>query len=105
MAERNARNAPRIEDALGQAVFVFGNHDSEWDDDYMHRFLALHNRCYVYPNSALVQFLVKISGAENVAELKAELINPKNYIHPFEMHYSSYAIDGEFLQYQYPKEK
>ena len=60
--------------------------DNEFYDDCAHRFLVLHWCCTERPQSAFIKYLVKISGAGNVEELKAALIEPDNYRqHPFEI--------------------
>jgi hypothetical protein len=77
--------ALKIEKALGEPVYYFADLDDELDDDDVHRFLVLHWCCIWKPESAYVRFLVKVSGASNVEELKAALIDPVNFTQPFKM--------------------
>ena len=79
----------RLERALGKNLYYFRDLDEEYGDDYGHRFLVLYCCCLYQPKSAYVQFLLEASGAEDVDALKAALIDPENYRHPFEMNYSS----------------
>jgi len=77
--------ALELEKALGKPVYYFADLDDQFDDDYVHRFLVLHWCCTWKPESAYIRYLVKISGASNVEELKAALIDPVNFTQPFKM--------------------
>lgn len=77
--------AQELESALGKAVYYFKELGDDLDDDDVHRFLVLHWCCTYKPESAFVRFLLKVSGAKDVEELKAALIDPASYTHPFEM--------------------
>ena len=77
--------ALELERALGEPVYYFADLEDELDDDDVHRFLVLHWCCTWKPESAYVRFLVKVSGAGNVEELKAALIDPVNFTQPFKM--------------------
>lgn len=76
--------ALELEKVLGKRVYVFADPDDECDDDYVHRFIALHWCCSYAPESAFVRYLVKVSGAKDVEDLKAALIDPANYTQPFD---------------------
>ncbi len=76
----------QLEKVLGESVYNFKDIGDDLDDDYVHRFLVLHWCCSYKPESAYVRYLIKISGAKDVDELKAALIDPENYTKiPFEM--------------------
>ncbi len=75
--------AQQLEVALGQPVYDFADLTNEMDDDYVHRFLVLHWCCTYKPESAFVKYLLKASGANDVEELKAALIDPASYTQPF----------------------
>ena len=77
--------AQAIESTLGESVYHFADWQDEFDDDAVHRFLVLHWCCTYKPESAYVRFLLKVSGARDVEELKAALIDPANYTTPFKM--------------------
>ena len=77
--------ADRLEQALGEKTYYFADLDDDEDDDDVHRFLVLHWCCTCRPNSSFVRYLLNISGAKHVEELKAALIDPASYTHPFEM--------------------
>jgi hypothetical protein len=87
--------AQELENVLGEPIYKFADLDleSDLDDDDVHRFLLLHWCCYWKPESAYVRFLVKVSGAANVEELKAALIDPANYTHPFKMNCSYLGLE------------
>ena len=77
--------AARLEDALGEEAYYFADLHSEFDRDSVHRFLMLHWCCSYRPQSSFVRYLLAISGAAHVDELKAALTDPASYTHPFEM--------------------
>ncbi|MCL2297328.1 MAG: hypothetical protein FWC38_02405 [Proteobacteria bacterium] len=79
-----------LKTALGKPVYCYMSqgseliHEQSYDAfDIMHRFLYLHACCVRAPESAYVRYLVKASGALDVEELKAALVNPANYTKPF----------------------
>lgn len=74
-----------LHNALGEPVYRFADSSCEYDDDDVHRFLVLHWCCTYRPQSRYVQYLVRTSGARNVEELKAALLDPAAYVHVFEM--------------------
>ena len=94
--------AEALEQRLGEPVYRFGIFEDELDDDCAHRFLVLHWCCTHKPESGFVQYLVKVSGARDVDELKAALIDPANYHHPFEMNYAFFGIDPIACRFAYP---
>lgn len=77
--------ALELEKALGEPVYYFKALGVELDDDNLHRFLVLNWCCTYKPKSAFVRYLLKISGASDVEDLKSALIDPVNYTHPFKM--------------------
>lgn len=85
--------ALKLERALGEPVYYFKELGDELDDDDVHRFLVLHWCCTHKPESAFVRFLLKVSGAKDVEELKAALIDPASYKHPFKMNSSFIGIE------------
>ncbi len=95
--------AQELEKALGEPVYYFADLNSDIDDDDVHRFLVLHWCCTWKPESAYVRYLVRVSGASNVDELKLALIDPTNYSQPFKMNSAFFGIDAwrckfDFLQ-------
>ncbi|AOX99903.1 hypothetical protein BJP62_05165 [Jeongeupia sp. USM3] len=74
-----------LEKVLGEPVYYFKKLGDELDDDAVHRFLVLHWCCTYRPESAFVRFLLKVSEAKDVDELKAALINPASYTYLFKM--------------------
>ena len=74
-----------LEKSLGESVYYFCDPNSDHDDDNIHRFLVLHWCCSFQPKSPYVKFLIEVSGAKDVEELKAALIDPKSYFHPYKM--------------------
>lgn len=86
--------AHELEKALGQPVYYFADLDCDTDDDDVHRFLVLHWCCTYRPDSAFVRYLLKCSGASNLEELKAALIDPASYTQPFEMNDSFIALEA-----------
>jgi hypothetical protein len=85
--------AQELETALGEPVYYFADLDCDTDDDDVHRFLVLHWCCTHKPESAFVRYLLKVSGATDVEELKAALIDPASYTHPFKMHCSFVGLE------------
>ena len=87
--------AQELENVLGEPVYKFADLEleSDLDDDDVHRFLLLHWCCSWKPESAYVRFLVKVSGASNVEELKAALIDPANYTQPYKMNCSYVGLE------------
>ncbi|MDH4459443.1 MAG: hypothetical protein QE272_12145 [Nevskia sp.] len=77
--------AQRLEQTLGEPVYYFADLDCDTDDDNVHRFLVLHWCCTYRPESPFVRYLLRISGAHDLEELKAALIDPASYVQPFEM--------------------
>ena len=86
--------AHKLEKALGEPVYYFKDLGDELDDDDVHRFLVLHWCCTHKPESAFVRFLLKVSGAKDVEELKAALIDPGNYTHSFKMNGSFVGLEA-----------
>lgn len=86
--------AQELEKALGEAVYNFKELGNELDDDDVHRFLVLHWCCTHKPGSAFVRYLLKVSGAKDVEDLKAALIDPASYTHPFKMNSSFIGIEA-----------
>lgn len=94
--------ADRLENALGEPVYYFCKEpDSDIDDDNVHRFLVLHWLCTCWPESTYVKFLVSRSGAKDVEELKAALINPDNYTQPFKMNDAFIGIEPMACRLEY----
>jgi hypothetical protein len=86
--------ALELEKALGEPVYYFGDLSCETDDDDdVHRFLVLHWCCTFKPESAFVRYLLKISKARDVEELKAALLDPTSYTHPFKMNYTYLGME------------
>lgn len=77
--------AERLKEDLGEPVYYFKNWDDDLNDDYAHRFLVLHFCCVLCPESRYVRYLTEISGATDVHELKAALLNPASYTAPYQM--------------------
>lgn len=96
--------ANELEQSLGEAVYSFKNLGDDLDHDDVHRFLVLHWCCTHKPKSTFVRFILKVSGAKDVEELKAALIDPANYTHPFRMNRSFIGIEtvGCHLNYLPP---
>ncbi|MFT4269206.1 MAG: hypothetical protein QM586_18640 [Xenophilus sp.] len=86
--------AHELEKALGEPVYHFADLDCDTDDDDVHRFLVLHWCCTHRPESAFVRYLLKISGASDVEELKAALIDPASYTQPFQMNGSFVGLEA-----------
>lgn len=89
----------RLEDELGQELYYFAPLDlddaDDDDNDVCHRFLALHYFCSLMPEHPFTLFLIERSGANDVQELKAELLLAENYrLVPFE----SPRKDHKFLE-------
>lgn len=93
--------AKALEQALGEPVYYFADLDNDLDDDDVHRFLVLHWCCTYQPESAYVKYLVKVCGAGDVEELKAALIDPTSYTHPFEMNNSLFGMEANFCRFDY----
>ncbi|MBK1620347.1 hypothetical protein CKO42_18260 [Lamprobacter modestohalophilus] len=94
----------RLEQTLGKTLYEFRDFDDEFADDYGHRFLELYCCCRSHPEAAFVQFLLEASGAEDLGTLKAALIDPENYRHPFEMNYNSCDdFTTRALKFNYPQ--
>jgi hypothetical protein len=83
-----------LEKALGEPVYHFADLDCDTDDDDVHRFLVLHWCCTHKPESAFVHYLLKISGARDVEELKAALIDPASYTQPFKMNSAFVGLEA-----------
>ncbi len=93
--------AEALESALGEAVYYFKVPDCDTDDDNVHRFLVLHWLCTCWPESTYVKFLVSSSGAKDVEELMAALINPDNYTQPFKMNDAFIGIETRSCRLEY----
>lgn len=85
--------ALELEKALGEPVYYFKELGNDLDDDDVHRFLVLHWCCSFKPGSAFVRYLLKVSGAKDVEQLKAALIDPANYTHPFKMNSAFFGME------------
>ncbi len=86
--------ALELEMALGEPVYHFADLSSDIEDDDVHRFLVLHWCCTWKPESAFVRYLLKVSGAMDVEELKSALIDPANYTQPFKMNDSFIGLEA-----------
>lgn len=93
--------ALELEKALGEPVYYFKELGDELDDDNVHRFLVLHWCCTYKPESAFVCYLIKISGASDVEELKSALISPVNYTHPFKMNEAFFGMEAISCRFDY----
>ena len=76
-------DAFRLAQVLVEPVYVFVDHGSALADEHCHRWLALHWWCTHSPTSIYIRFLVKVSGAADVEELKSALLDPASYALPF----------------------
>lgn len=97
--------AQQLETALGEPVYYFADLSCDHDDDDVHRFLVLHWCCTWKPESAFVRYLLKVTGARDVEALKAALIDPASYTHPFKMNGSFDGLEASpccFLTYLPP---
>lgn len=93
--------ADRLEKVLGEPVYYFKVLDCDTDDDNVHRFLVLHWLCTCWPESAYVKFLMSASGATDVDDFKAALINPENYTQPFKMNDAFIGIEPKPCRLEY----
>jgi hypothetical protein len=93
--------ADRLEKVLGEPVYYFKVLDCDTDDDNVHRFLVLHWLCMCWPESNYVKFLIASSGAKDVEEFKAALINPDNYTQPFKMNDAFIGIEPSACRLEY----
>lgn len=93
--------AAALEEALGEPVYYFSDLDNEQDDDSVHRLLVLHWCCTREPDSAFVKYLLKASGACDVKELKAALIDPASYTQPFEMNDTFLGLEASACRINY----
>lgn len=93
--------AADLKAALGEPVYHFAAPDCDYDDDNPHRFLVLHWCCTARPRSRYVDYLVEASGARDVEELKAALIDPASYAHPFRMNDAFVGIESKPLRIEY----
>ena len=98
--------AQQLKTALDEPVYRFADLSSDIDDDDVHRFLVLHWCCTWKPESAFVRYLLKVTGARDVEELKAALIDPASYTYPFEMNGSFIGLEASpccFINYLPPE--
>ena len=93
--------ASELEARLGEQVYHFADPDCDIDDDYCHRFLALHCYCTLLPQSTFVAFLLEIAEIESVEMLKSGLVDPSNYGHPFEMN-EIWPFELPMRHFRYP---
>jgi len=93
--------AERLERLLKEPVYYFGNPDSDIDDDACHRFIAIYCCCYQAPQSPFVNYMVEVSGARDVNELKNALINPESYFHPFKMNSGYRNTDATLSRFRF----
>lgn len=93
--------ALELEKALGEPVYHFADLNCDTDDDDVHRFLVLHWCCTHKPESAFVRYLLKVSGAGDVDELKAALIDPASYTQAFRMNDSFIGLETLFCRIEY----
>lgn len=85
--------AMALEQALGEPVYCFKELGDDLDDDDVHRFLVLHWCCTYKPQSPFVRYLLQVSKARDVEQLKAALIDPASYTHPFEMNSAFFGME------------
>lgn len=90
-----------LEKSLGEPVYHFADPQSDCGDDAVHRFLVLHWCCTHKPESAFVKHLIAASGARDVEELKAALINPANYMQPFKMNDAFLGLESLACRFVY----
>jgi len=93
--------AAYLEQVLGKKVYHFQDLDDELDDDCCHRFLALHCWCSLLPESNFVKFLLEVTGFTNVDALKAALIDPASYTHPFTYNDAFIGIETMSCRFKY----
>lgn len=86
--------AQALKNVLGEPVYYFKRLGNDIDDDAVHRFLVLHWCCTRKPDSAFVRYLLRVSGARDVEALKAALVDPANYTHPFKMNDAFECIES-----------
>lgn len=85
--------ALELQRVLGESVYHFAHPNDDTDDDCVHRFLVLHWCCTWKPESAFVRYLLKVTAASDVDELKMALIDPAAYLQPFKMNDASVALE------------
>lgn len=93
--------AQALEKALGEPVYYFADLEDDCDDDAMHRFLVLHWCCTHQPESTFVKYLIAASGARDVEELKAALIDPASYTQQFEMNDAFPGLEALACRFDY----
>ncbi|UWF60380.1 hypothetical protein [Brucella sp. 2716] len=89
--------AQALEQELGEPVYRFADLELDYDDDDVHRFLVLHWCFTLRPDALFTQHIVRLTGARDVEELKAALIHPLSYKHPYEMNYSFAGLEAHTL--------
>lgn len=94
--------AEQLEKNLGEKAYYFRDLDDDLDDDNIHRFLVLHWCCTFKPDSPFVKYLIKVSGAQDVEELKSALVSPKSYRYPYKMCYAFFdTVEPRFIRFEY----
>ena len=93
--------AENLEKVLGESVYYFKRIGDDLDDDTVHRFLVMHWCCTTNPSSPFVQYLLKTSKANDIDDLKAALIDPRNYTQPFKMHGALSGTEARFSRVTY----
>jgi len=93
--------AANLEQVVGEKVYHFKDLDDELDDDCCHRFLALHCWCSLLPESNFVKYLLEVTGFTDVEALKAALIDPTSYTHPFVYNNAFVGIETRHCRLRY----
>ncbi|WP_138144324.1 hypothetical protein [Brucella sp. 10RB9215] len=92
-----------LEQKLGEPVYRFANLELDYDDDDVHRFLVLHWCFTLRPDALFTQYIIRVTGAQDVEELKAALIDPVSYKHPYEMNDSCTGLEARPLLFDIGK--
>ena len=92
--------AKHLEQVLGEEVFYFQDLDDDCDDDWCHRFFALHCWCALLPESNFVQYMLEVSGLPDVESLKTALLAPESFrLHPFKFECNFGGIEAKILKF------
>ncbi len=93
-----------LKERCGEEVYYFADPDCDHDDDNCHRFLALHCWCSLLPDSSFIRYLLEVANLPDVTALRAALIDPASYTHPWKM-YNAFTgmevVPTCYFHYQY----
>ncbi len=95
-------SATVLDGLTGKRVYSHSGMLGDNSKDRLHRWLALHYWCAIFPSSAFVSYLCEVSGFRSAEALKTALVSPESYDYAHQHQWPYESISVNKLSFSWP---